>query len=136
CSAVLPIFTERLWNNPQRELHAVLDFLSVREKPVWHANIRSNVSDERIRVCAWRDAIVQNRIITTFRRTFIPKNVRRKIRQLWTMKEPPELSLETTQYVEGVFNQDLEMLGDKLGLKLTCKNFKDTIVSQKTISWA
>ena len=78
---------------------------------------------------------IKNKIMTFVRRTFVPKKVRRKIRKLWTMKERPELSPETTQYVESLFDQDLKTLGNKLGLELSCNNFKETVVSQKTISW-
>ena len=134
-SAVLPVFTGRLQDNLLRELQAVFDFLDIREKPVWRADIKSNVSAERLKVCAWRDAIIKNKIMTFVRRTFVPKKVRRKIRKLWTMKERPELSPETTQYVESLFDQDLKTLGNKLGLELSCNNFKETVVSQKTISW-
>ena len=135
-SAVLPMFTERLRDDPQRELQAVFDFLGVHEKPIWHEDIRSNVSAERLRVCAWRDVIVKNNILTMLRRTFVPKKFRRKIRKLWTMKVRPDLSPETLEYVVGLFNKDLELLADKLGLELTCENFKDKVVSQKNIAWA
>ena len=134
-SNVLPVFVERLHNNPIRELQLVFDFLSVNEKPIWHEDIRSNISSERLKASAWRDAIIKNRAMTIIRRTFIPKGVRNKVRKLWAMKERPKLYPEILESVEGVFNRDLEMLGQKFGLELTCANYKDKIFSRKNVAW-
>jgi hypothetical protein len=134
-SAVLPLFVERLSIDPLRELQSVFRFLNVNAELVWHSDLKSNVSAERIRSCAWRDAIVDNGMVRILRRAFVPKKIRIKIRSLWAMKEKPELSTETLEYVEKLFDRDLKLLGEKLGLDLNCRNFKDTVTSQKSISW-
>jgi hypothetical protein len=134
--SVLPMFTERLRDNPLRELHDIFDFLGVREKPVWHPDIISNISSERLRACAWRDTIVNNPILRSLRRTFVPKSVRTRIRKLWAMQKRPVLDPETEQNLEVIFNRDLSLLGQKLGLDLNCRNFKNMVISANKIKWA
>lgn len=136
-SAMLPLFVERIRENPLRELQTVFEFLGITEKPQWHEEIRSNVSSERLRVCGWRDAIVNNYVLRFLRRTFVPKPIRRKIRKLWTMQEKPKLSPETLHHVESIFDEDLELLGTKIGMQLSCGNFKEKITSKESSpAWA
>lgn len=134
-SNVLPLFSERLNESPLTEMHAIYRFLGVTTEPVWYESIRSNVSKERLRVSAWRDAIVRNRFVTYIRKKFIPKRTRAAIRGLWSMKERPRLSLESQRHVEDIFDNDLKKLGNKLDLKLNCTNFKEIIKSEKNIVW-
>ncbi len=133
--AVLPLFAERLRQNPQHELQVVFDFLGVKEKATWNDNLRSNVSSERIRPCVWRDALVEHPVLKKVRQTFVPKSLRTKIRSLWSMKKRPVLSVESQRYVEDLLKEDLCLLGDKLALQLTFDNFKQTITAQQNIQW-
>jgi hypothetical protein len=133
--SVLPLFVERLRDNPQRELETVFRFLEVTERPVWRDDLKSNVSAERLRACGWRDAIVRNPVVTALRRTLIPKSVRRRIRKLWTLKERPELSVQVRKKVEKVFNEDLQALGGKIDLALTCDAFKEQVTRAEAIQW-
>ena len=133
--SVLPMFTERLKDNPLRELQVIFDFLDVFEKPVWQPDIISNVSAERLRACAWRDAIVNSPLLKFIRRTFVPKSVRTRIRKLWTMQERPSLAPDTVQNLEVIFNRDLSLLSQKLGLELNCGNFKNMVISAYKIKW-
>ena len=134
-AAVLPLFAERLRQNPQNELQTVFDFLNVIEKPNWDDTLKSNVSTERVRVCSWRDAIVENPLLATIRKTFVPKKLRTKIRLLWSMKERPVLSSATQQYVEEIFDRDLDKLGGKLGMQINCRNFREIITETQNIFW-
>lgn len=134
-SAVLPLFVERLMMNPIFEMQTVFRFLKVNSTPVWHADLKSNVSSERIKSCKWRDTIVDNSFLTVLRRTLVPKKIRTKIRRLWAIKKRPELSPKTLNYVEEQFDQDLKKLGGKFGLDLNCRNFKDIVTSQKHVFW-
>ena len=98
--------------------------------------LRSNISSERLRVCPWRDTIVNNNIVTFLRRKFVPKRVRAAIRYLWTMKKKTNAFSEVSlTHVEELFDNDLKQLGKKLGLELNCQNFKDVVISQKNINW-
>jgi hypothetical protein len=134
-TAVLPLFLERLRQNPNYELQTVFDFLNVTEKPNWEDTLKSNVSAERVRVCSWRDSIVKNPLLSAIRKTFVPKMLRTKIRLLWSMKERPVLSSVTQQYVENIFNMDLKKLGDKLDTTLNCRNFRQMITEKQHIFW-
>jgi hypothetical protein len=116
-------------------LQKVFDFLGVTEPPVWKDDLRSNVSSERLRACGWRDAIVRNPVVTLMRRTLVPKTIRRRIRKIWTMKKRPELSVQVGKKVEKVFNDDLQVLGGKLDLTLTCDTFKEQVTQAETIQW-
>lgn len=132
---ILPIFTERLRTNPQNELETIFNFLGVEEKPVWRENIRSNVSSERLRASKWRDTLLDIRLLQFLRRTFIPKTIRTKIRNIWTIKERPELSAGTLRSIKSLFDSDLKTLGNWLGLSLDCDNFQHEIITQDSISW-
>ena len=133
---VLPLFAERLRSTPLRELETIFEFLNIDAIPVWHSNTLSNVSAERMKHCKWRDAIVDNSVLQVLRRTFVPKKMRTKIRNLWTIKKRPTLSSESLNYVEKIFNRDLEKLSSKLGIELNCGNFKETVVLPKRIKWS
>ncbi|MBM9605760.1 sulfotransferase domain-containing protein [Desulfopila inferna] len=128
-SAILPLFTERLQITPRQELQAIFDFLEIPAKPEWCHDIQSNKSSERLKVCAWRDALVNDPTLRFFRRAFIPKSVRRKVRRIWTMTERPMLSDGVLRHVEQIFDEDLELLGRKVGVELNCRNFKQSVTS-------
>ena len=134
-SSVLPIFAERLRENPVQELQAVFKFMGLNKEPVWHDEIRSNVSAERLRICAWRDALVNNQILQFIRKKFIPKSFRMFIKNFWTMRERPELSPKVLSQIEDVFDQDLKELGFKLALDLNCGNYKHQVLAQESIQW-
>jgi hypothetical protein len=134
--SVLPVFSERFRDNPVRELQKIFDFLGVDEQPVYHQEIRSNVSSERLRACVWRDALVNNPVLRFLRQTCVPKGVRNSIKSLWTMKERPELSPATRQRVEAVFNQDLQILGSWLGVDLDCQSFKKQVLALEEVRWS
>jgi hypothetical protein len=134
-SSILPLFAERLNIDPQAELKRVFDFLNIPEQAIWHENIRSNVSSERLRVCGWRDKLVHNSLLTSIRRKFVPKKVRRKIRQFWTMRERPELSIERLNEIKNVFDEDLYKLGLKLSLPISCDTYKQQIINSDPIEW-
>lgn len=134
-AAVLPLFAERMRVDPVRELQAVFDFLQVDATPEWNDNLRSNVSADRIRVCAWRDAIVENPLLQVVRRTFVPKKIRTWVRKLWAMNERPALMPESLRYVEGIFDRDLKELGGLLGVRLRCRDFEESVTSLPSIAW-
>jgi Sulfotransferase family len=132
---ILPVFAERFRDNPVRELQRVFDFLNVEENPKWHAGLRSNVSSDRIRACTWRDTIVNNTILRFMRKTFVPKKIRTQVRNLWKLKEMPELSSKSLKYVSDIFDQDLMKIGEMLGMSLSCKNYKEIVINENCIEW-
>ncbi len=134
-ASVLPMFAERFRHNPQHELETIFKFLDVKEIPCWRNDIRNNVSAQRLRTCGWRDALVQNPILSIVRRTLVPKNVRRWIRSLWTMKERPAPSPSSLKKITQLFDEDLKILGDMLGLELSCQTFSQTVIAPNQIRW-
>lgn len=134
--SILPLFAERLRANPLAELQRVFEFLEVDEKAVWQDTIQKNVSSERMRVCGWRDTLLNNSFLRIIRQNLVPKKVRTRIQKFWTMNERPELAADVQQRVENVLNQDLKRLGEALGLELNCDNFSQVVVTQERIDWA
>ncbi|NER78829.1 MAG: sulfotransferase domain-containing protein [Leptolyngbya sp. SIO1D8] len=125
---ILPVFSENLHLYPQRELERVCQFIGYQGTPQWQEFTgHQHISTERMRDSVWRDAIVNQPILRLLRRTFVPKSIRIWVRSFWQMKKRPELTTESHQYLEKLFDQDLETLGQWLGINLTCANFKAAV---------
>ena len=132
---VLPVFFERLSSAPQSELERVCRFLGYHGDPVWDDQLKEqNVSSERLRKNALRDAIVEFPGLRTIRRTLVPRSLRDRIKEFWTMKHRPELSQSSRARLVEEFDSDLARLGQWLGLELNCGNFK-TIARQSAARW-
>jgi len=122
---VLLVFFESLEKRPQAELDRVGTFLGLDRKLVWQTDLpRQNVSSERMRKSPLRDLIVDAPVLSYLRRRLVPQSVRDRIKELWMMKERPELSPASRHKLAAVFNQDLSRLGEWLKIDLTCENFK------------
>ncbi|MEO0984955.1 MAG: sulfotransferase [Cyanobacteria bacterium J06639_14] len=125
---VLPIFSENLRHHPQRELERVCRFIGYSAKSQWQEFAgHQHVSAERLRESAWRDALVEQPALRFLRRTLVPKKARTWVRGFWQMKERPQLTADSQQYLEQLFDEDLFALSQWLGLELTCKTFKEVI---------
>lgn len=125
---VLPVFAENLRNHPQRELERVCQFIGYQGTPRWQENTGAqHVSTERMRKSWWRDLLVEQPVLRFFRRMLIPKLTRNWVRSLWQMKERPKLTPESWKYLEDIFDKDLKVLGEWLGITLNCETFKTTI---------
>ena len=122
---VLPIFFERFCTEPEAELERVCRFIGYSQTPTWvNDQERHNVSSERLRKSAWRDFIVEVPVLSTIRRMVVPKGVRNWVKSWWTMKEKPQLNPDKVEYLQGVFDEDLAILGTWLGVDLSCETFK------------
>lgn len=125
---ILPIFAENLRHHPQRELERVCRFIGYNRTPVWQDSAgHEHVSTERLRDSAWRDALVDQPMLSVLRRQLVPKPLRTWTRGFWQMKQRPQLSPERYDYLVQIFDRDLETLGQWLGLKLTCSTFKTAV---------
>jgi len=133
---ILPVFFERLTRHPQDELERVCSFLGYQGVPVWKKDEdRQNVSTERLRVDPRRDQIINFPPIKFIRQKMIPRGVRNRIKQAWQMNQKPELSMPVRQHLMDIFDQDLSILGQWLGVKLDCSNFSET-VRTKPLDWS
>ncbi len=120
---VLPIFTAKLAAHPQAELERVCRFLGSTQAPVWQEIERQNQGAERIRRSRALDLLTEGPIATALRRTLVPKSVRTRIRQLFTMRKRPVLSAADRAHLAARFDPDLARLGTWLGLELDCASF-------------
>ncbi|MFM7382126.1 MAG: sulfotransferase family protein [Microcystaceae cyanobacterium] len=132
---ILPVFFERMLKYPQPELERVCQFLGYEGSPQWQTDLDAqNVSNQRLRKSAWRDALVEMPGLKQIRQALIPKSFRTWVRSLWTMKDKPQLSAESLVYLQEKFDPDLAILGQWLGIELTCQNFKKQVTSQ-VLDW-
>ena len=132
---VLPVFFDRLRTHSQAELERVCDFIRYDGTPTWdESDQQRNVSAQRMRVSPWRDKIVYSPVVTAIRKRLIPQSVRDRIKQGWQMQKRPELSAENLTHLTDLFNADLVVLGQWLGIELTCENFKD-VTAQHALNW-
>jgi hypothetical protein len=122
---VLPVFFDHLRAHPQAELERICTFLGYSGNPVWDdSDQQRNVSSERMRVNPIRDALVNAPILSTIRKRLIPPSVRESVKRLWRMEKRPELSADSVLHLQQIFDADLAVLGNWLGVELTCENFK------------
>ena len=127
---VLPIFLEKVKQNPQVELEKVARFIGYSQPVTWNDQVaRENSSAARTRKSAWRDRIVETPGLRELRQRLVPKSVRNWVRGFWQMKHRPELTPASRAYLESVLNEDLAILGSWLGMSLTCENFKTAVLA-------
>jgi hypothetical protein len=132
---ILPVFFERLVSHPEEELERICRFLGYQGQPHWSpADATHNVSSERLRRCGWRDAIVEAPLLKTIRRRLVPKSWRDRIRELWQIKERPQLAPASMARVQTIFDQDLAQLGGWLGIELSCEQFR-TVAQAEPSCW-
>lgn len=129
---ILPIFFERFIKFPQEELERVCQFIGYSGQPTWKMDLEiQNASAERLRKSAWRDFLVEAPVLKEIRKTLIPKSFRNWVKGFWTMKKRPQLTEENLKYLQGIFDQDLEILGNWLGIpNFSCSSFKTEIQHQ------
>ncbi len=132
---VLPVFFDHLHTHPQIALERICRFLGYDGKPVWdNSDQQRNVSSERMRVNPLRDAIVNAPILSTIRTRLIPPSFRERVKALWRMEKRPELSADSILQLEQIFDADLAILGNWLGVELTCKNFR-SVTRDRVWEW-
>lgn len=122
---ILPVFFQRLLNEPQAELERICRFIGYPQSPSWVANLEAqNPAQDRWRRTPLREFIVNNPVLTQLRRWLIPKAWREQVRKSWTLQNKPQLAPQLYSQLEARFDQDLACLGSWLGIELSCANFK------------
>ena len=125
-SSILPVFFERLVTSPQEELDRIFAFLGASERGRWvEERAPRNVSRDRIQRHALRDALIWNPLSTWIRRTFIPQSWRERVKNWYRMRERPVLSAVQESRLAGIFDEDLALLGRRLGQTLSCSRWHD-----------
>jgi hypothetical protein len=123
---ILPVFFERLAQEPQVTLNRVCKFLGYRGEARWSSAIaKQNAGGERMRRCAWRDRLVDAPVLSGLRRTLIPRVIRERVKRIWQMSEAPTLGADLAAELKSTFDDDLRQLSDWLTIDapLTCDNF-------------
>ena len=132
---ILPVFLERLKQNPQSEFTRIGKFIGCLEPALWKEDSgHRHASKERLRNSAWRDAIVDAPVLSTIRRRLIPQSVRDRVKGLWQMQQRPQLSDSEQAWLEEKLDEDLSMLGRWLGMTLSCRTYVEAVTSQ-TAQW-
>lgn len=132
---VLPVFFDRLRQYPQETLEQVCRFIGYGGTPKWDSDDQTrNVSSQRMQDNWLRDMLVNLPVVTTIRKRLIPQSWRDRVKQQWQMTERPTLSPEVELQLEQLFNVDLALLGEWLGVQLDCENFRD-VTSTSALAW-
>jgi hypothetical protein len=121
---ILLVFFEKFVRKGQEELERVCQFVGSRERPQWVESLEAtNVSGQRMRENPLRDAIVYAPVLRSIRKRFIPQSWRDRVKQLWQIKQRPQLSDSSIKRLEEVFDEDLSRLGCWLNVELSCQRF-------------
>lgn len=131
-ASVLPVFFAAVKREPQRELERVARFIGYEGPVLWKEELGAqNVSSERLRRFPGYQLIVDSPPMTFLRRTFVPQTLRDMVKARLSMKHRPVLSESNLTRLESIFDEDLGVLSQWLGVNLNCKNFDErTAVDQ------
>lgn len=133
--AVLPVFFDRLLNEPQSELERICRFIGYQGKPAWIHDLKpDNVSSERIRRFPGYDLLIEFGPAVWLRRNFIPQSLRDAVKARLRMQKRPILGGDTRIRLEAEFDRDLAQLGRWLGANIDCKNFKQ-VTAAEPLNW-
>ncbi len=103
--AILPVFFDRFISAPQKELERVCKFLGYRGPVKWeNALSPRNVSAERVRKFPFYDLIVEHPLAVKLRRGFVPKALRTRIRQSFSMQARPTLTPDNRRKMQKRFD--------------------------------
>jgi len=124
--AVLPVFFDDLKKNKNRALNRVGEFIGCTEPLMWIDDLaKDNVSSQRIRRFYGYELLVNSRPMALLRKNLIPQAVRNRIKKRFTMQQRPQISDVQHERITKIFNRDLKIVGDWLGIELTCESFKN-----------
>ena len=94
-----------------------------------------NVRRGRMLKSPLREALVQAPVLSTLRRTLIPRLLTESLKSLWKVGiDPPSVPAGLRDRLRELFDPDLARLGSWLGVKLDCDTFHEVAVAQPP-SW-
>jgi hypothetical protein len=134
--AILPVFFDRLLEQPDLEFQRLGRFLGVAEPLCWdHAMKPQNVGRERMRSSRLREALMQAPVLTRLRRRLVPRQLSESLKSIWRAGlDPPAVPAGLGDRLREVFDQDLSRLGSWLGIKLDCNSFH-AVAGSEYPSW-
>jgi hypothetical protein len=134
--AILPIFFDRLVEQPDIEFQRIGRFLGVAEPLRWdHGMKPQNVSRERMRSSRWREALVQAPVLTRLRRSLVPRQLSESLKSIWRVGiDAPAVPAGLGDRLREFFDRDLSRLGSWLGINLDCDTFH-AVAGSEYPSW-
>jgi hypothetical protein len=132
---VLPVFFERLINDPSRELRRILRHLGDPE-PVCTEDLVPfhNRSRDRRRAHPTL-ALARHLPASRFLASRLPKRLHDRIEDMWKMRERPSLSAESSRRIRYIFDRDLDQLGRWLGSPLSCESYATAMMADD-LEWS
>ncbi len=132
--SVLPVFVDRLRVDPNGELQRIARHIGLEQPISWNDELAANnVSAERLQQSRLRDTLKRVPGYESAR-TLIPEKRIERVRDRWRPSEKPELSVAQQAALTTAFDADLALLGQWLGAKLTCDNFRQA-TAERPLSW-
>lgn len=123
--AVLPLFFDDLKNNKDKALNKVGEFIGCTKPFIWIDDLAlNNVSNQRIRRFYGYELLVNTKPMAWVRKNFIPQTLRNRVKKRFTMQQRPEISDVQRKRITKIFDRDLQIVSEWLGIGLTCENFK------------
>ena len=133
---ILPVFFGPLRENPDRELQRIARHIGYEGVLQWNQSLGAqNVSAERIRRFPGYELLVDSKPMEFLRRRLVPQTFRDAVKSQLRMKERPELTDADRRRAEDLFDADLAILSDWMGVELRCSNF-DEVTREGSLDWA
>jgi len=135
--SILPMLFDRVVDQPDVELERLGRFLGVHKPLCWDHTLKpQNVGRERLRNSPLREAIVRAPVLSTLRRTLIPRLLTDNLKSLWKVGiDPPSVPASLHDRLRKLFDRDLARLGSWLGIELDCDTFHE-FGGIRPLSWA
>jgi len=135
-ASILPVFFTAMEQRPQMELERIARFIGYDHAVTWNDDLGAqNVSAERLRHFRGYRLLVDSWPLALLRRTLVPQSVRDMVKARLTMRDRPVLSAASTARLESIFDQDLQVLSEWLGVDLNCRNFNEK-TARTSLNWA
>lgn len=132
---ILPVFFERIMHRNEEELIRVCKFIDYELAPKWYEDSeRTNISSERIKRFPFYSAVIEWPVAAYIRRNFVPRSLRQRVIKSLQMKNRPELSTKSKNYLRTVFNHDLKQLSEFLNIQLTCDDYTQKVL-EGSVNW-
>ncbi len=135
-SQILPVFFERLMDDPQREFERICAHIGYDSDSVWETEQKAqNTSHQRQRRHPALNAVLNIGLVQVARRTLMPEGLRNTIKSRWMMKDRPKLNADAMVYLYEQLEPEMKRLSDLLGRPISCAQFKDNVREGSTPEW-
>ena len=123
--ALLLLQFDDLKQNKGQTLEKIGIFLGLKQPLCWvESQDRDNVSSQRIRRFPGYELLVNAKPMAWVRQNLVPQWVRDRIKKKLSLQQRPEISPDQYQRLVDIFDRDLKILNNCLGIEITCASFK------------